>query len=486
MTYPLETIVAWAKRKWFVYPNSEIYGGLANMRDYGPYGSLLRKNIYDLRRKHFVQERDDMVGLDTTILAHPTTRQASGHLAGFSDALIDDKKTGQRFRADKIIEESISAKAERFGGEESVLDYVKETYGFENLSPEAWGNEGMHAFILGEKLKNPTTGKDADWTEVRQFNLMLNTHLWPVADDANKVYMRPETCQSLFTDFKNVLDTTRMRIPFGLAQIGKAFRNEITPGQFMYRTREFEQMEIEYFVPADADVAMKHFEQRKSDSMNYRTEIIGIAPENLRFKDHDKLAHYAAAATDVEYKFPRGFWEVQGVHNRTDFDLRQHQEYSKQNMQYNDPKTGQRYIPRCIEASTGLGRQVMVTMLEFYDEEKLTKENSDGSVSEDTRIVIRFPFQIAPVKYAILPLMEKDDNMVDLGRQIFNKLKKQFNCEFDLWWAIGKRYRRQDEIGTPYCICVDHQSLEDGTVTIRDRDTMEQVRVNWVDIGNDR
>lgn len=277
------------------------------MRDYGPYGSLLRKNIYDLRRKHFVQEREDMVGLDTTILAHPTTRQASGHLAGFSDALIDDKKTGQRFRADKIIEESISAKAERFGGEESVLTYVKERYGFENLSPEAWGNEGMHAFIVGEKLKNPATGKDADWTEVRQFNLMLNTHLGPVADDANKVYMRPETCQSLFTDFKSVLDTTRMRIPFGLAQIGKAFRNEITPGQFMYRTREFEQMEIEYFVPADADEAMKHFNQRKSDSMQYWTEIIGISPEHLRFKDHDKLAHYAAAATDIEYRFPRGF-----------------------------------------------------------------------------------------------------------------------------------------------------------------------------------
>ena len=554
MNFPLETIVAWAKRKWFVYPNSEIYGGLANMRDYGPYGSQLRKNIYDLRRKHFVQERDDMVGLDTTILAHPTTRQASGHLAGFSDALIDDKKTGQRFRADKIIEEildnkmsiieemlsryypnldynawkviEIEEKDIRFldynvdntrildliyryiqerkddivffdweynekelikeTAEYSLMEFFKWKYGFENLSPEAWGNEGMHAFILGEKLKNPTTGKDADWTEVRQFNLMLNTHLWPVADDANKVYMRPETCQSLFTDFKNVLDTTRMRIPFWLAQIGKAFRNEITPGQFMYRTREFEQMEIEYFVPADADEAMKFFEQRKSDSMNYRTQIIGISPENLRFKDHDKLAHYAAAATDVEYRFPRGFGEVQGVHNRTDFDLRQHQEYSKQNMQYNDPKTGARYIPRCIEASTGLGRQVMVTMLEFYDEEVLKKENSDGTTSEDTRIVVRFPFQLAPVKYAILPLMEKDDNMVDLGRQIFNKLKKRFNCEFDLGGAIGKRYRRQDEIGTPYCICVDHQSLEDGTVTIRDRDTMEQVRVSWEEIGNDK
>ncbi len=484
--HSLETIVSWAKRKWFVYPNSEIYGGLANMRDYGPYGSQLRKNIADLRWKHFVQERDDMVGLDTTILAHPTTRKASGHLAGFSDALIDDKKTGQRFRADKIIEESISLKVERFGGEDAVQKYISDTYGFDNLSPEAWGNEGMHKFILWEKLKNPSNSKDAEWTEVRQFNLMLNTHLWPIADEDNKVYMRPETCQSLFTDFKNVLDTTRMRIPFGLAQIGKAFRNEITPGQFMYRTREFEQMEIEYFVPADAEVAMKYFEQRKEDSRNYWVDIIGIKPENLRFKDHEKLAHYAAAATDIEYRFPRGFGEVQGVHNRTDFDLKQHQEFSKQSMQYSDPKTWERYIPRCVEASTGLGRQVMVSMLEFYDEETLTKENSDGSTSTDTRVVVRFPFTLAPVKYAILPLIEKNDDMVDLGRTIVHQLKKKFNCEFDLGGAIGKRYRRQDEIGTPYCICVDHQSLEDGTVTVRDRDTMEQVRVKWEEIGMNR
>lgn len=624
MSHSLETIVAWAKRKWFVYPNSEIYGGLANMRDYGPYWSLLRKNIYDLWRKHFVQEREDMVWLDTTILAHPTTRQASGHLAGFSDALIDDKKTGQRFRADKIIEEYVewlstkmpeltivvdcihttikkldnptfgqnivvenlevnkelvdylmtlpqrkvfvtnadsaiikevfkqywdieiftlnnnpnksdleyykqlsrylqqsplhciyfdhneknidSAKnawynqlllhtnnrdtiqwiETKINAYSDIQKYVKERYGFDNLSPEARGNEGMHRFIVGEKLKNPTTGKDADWTEVRQFNLMLNTHLWPVADDANKVYMRPETCQSLFTDFRNVCDTTRMRIPFGLAQIGKAFRNEITPGQFMYRTREFEQMEIEYFVPADADNAMKVFEQRKSDSMYYWTNIIGISSKNLRFKDHDKLAHYAAAATDIEYRFPRWFGEVQWVHNRTDFDLHQHQEYSKQNMQYTDPKTGARYIPRCIEASTGLGRQVMVTMLEFYDEEIVKKENSDGSMSEDTRVVVRFPFAIAPVKYAILPLIEKDEAMMALGRQIYDDLKSKYKCEFDASGNIGKRYRRQDEIGTPYCICIDHQSTQDGTVTIRDRDTMEQTRVAWEDIKHTR
>lgn len=586
------------------------------MRDYGPYGSQLRKNIYDLWRKYFVQQRSDIVWLDTTILAHPTTRQASGHLAGFSDALIDDKKTGQRFRADKIIEEYIETLSKKMPDPIFVVDcihttikkldnspfwtnieaknlapnkelidfivslpykkvfvtnapvviiqetlqeygnieifslennpskkdpeyykqlckylkispqhmiyfdhmqenldsattagisqvflhttnrdtitrletkkqtyknlenYVKEKYSFKNLSPEARGNEGMHAFIIGEKLKNPSNGKDADWTEVRQFNLMLNTHLGPVADDANKVYMRPETCQSLFTDFRNVLDTTRMRIPFGLAQIGKAFRNEITPGQFLYRTREFEQMEIEYFVPADPDQAMKYFEQWKSDSMSYWTDVIWISSQNLRFKDHDKLAHYAAAATDIEYRFPRGFGEVQWVHNRTDFDLCQHQQYSKQNMQYTDPKTGARYIPRCIEASTGLGRQVMVTMLEFYDEETIKEW--------DTRVVVRFPFAIAPVKYAILPLIEKDETMMKLAKEIYDDLKVMYKCEFDASGNIGKRYRRQDEIGTPYCICIDHQSWEDGTVTIRDRDTMQQIRLDHKQIKTRR
>lgn len=299
---------------------------------------------------------------------------------------------------------------------------------------------------------------------------MLDTHLGPVADDANKVYMRPETCQSLFTDFKSVCDTTRMRVPFGLAQIGKAFRNEITPGQFLYRMREFEQMEIEYFVPADKDIAQKHYEQWKEDAMRYWTEVIGISKEHLRFKDHEKLAHYAAAATDVEFLYPWGWGEIQGVHNRTDFDLKQHQEYSKKDMQYVDPKTGDRYIPWCIEASFGLGRTMMVTMLEFYDEEEV-KEG-------DMRVVVRFPFALAPVKYAIFPLMEKDEKMMETAKEITHKLKKQgINVEYDGSGNIGKRYRRQDEIGTPYCITIDHQTLEDGTVTIRHRDSMAQERI---------
>lgn len=469
MWFNLETIVAWAKRKWFVYPNSEIYGGLANARDFGPYGSLLKRNIVNLWTNHFTQERDDVLFMDTTIIAHPTTWQASGHLASFADALIDDKNTGQRFRADKLIEDFFEKNRNGLNDK----DFAKKL-AVGNLSPEAWWNEWMRNFIVKNIPNNPESKKPADWTECRNFNLMLDTHLWPVANDSSKVYLRPETCQSLFTNFGSVLDTTRARIPFGLAQIGKAFRNEITPWQFLYRTREFEQMEIEYFVENDADVAMKVYEQWKKDSMEFWTNIMGIDPEHLKFKDHEKLAHYAQAAVDIEYLYPRGFGEIQGVHNRSDFDLKQHQEFSGKDMQYSDPFTGKRYHPRCIEASWGLGRSVMVTMLEFYDEEILE--------AGDTRVVIRFPKQLAPVKFAILPLVKKDEQQVNIAQKIFKDLSKQFKCEYDDGGAIGKRYRRQDEIWTPYCITVDHQSLEDGTVTIRERDSMEQKRIRIEDI----
>ena len=550
--YNLETIVSRAKRKGFVYPNSEIYWGLANAWDFGPYGSLLKKNISDLWVKHFTQERDDVVFMDTAIIAHPTTWQASGHLASFSDALIDDKKTGKRFRADKIIEDFLEKEWKRIresdpnwsreidehhqesleiirkyhnqdwiGTEigvpelnevykylisigktetaekakklrdsyqrifdqqikmrtgKELSEKICKLYSIPNLSPESWGNEGMKAFIEKYIPNNPETWNPAEWTECRNFNLMLGTNLGPVADESSKVYLRPETCQSLFTDFKAVLDSTRNRIPFGLAQIGKAFRNEITPGQFLYRTREFEQMEIEYFVPADPDKAMAIYNQWKEDCMHYWTKIIGINPENLRFKDHDKLAHYAAAAVDVEYAYPRGFGEIQGIHNRTNFDLTQHQEHSSKDMQYTDPFTGERYIPRCIEASFGLGRQVMVTMLEFYDEEQLEDWTS--------RVVIHFPKQLAPIKFAILPLIKKDTDQVQIAEDLFKKLSKICKCEYDDSGAIGKRYRRQDEIWTPYCITIDQQSKEDGTVTLRDRDTMEQIIVKIEDLPN--
>lgn len=464
MWFSLETIVSWAKRKWFVYPNSEIYWGLANAWDFGPYWSLLKKNISDLWIKHFVQERDDIVFMDTAIIAHPTTWQASWHLASFADALIDDKNTGQRFRADKIIEDFFEKNREWLNDED-----LAEKLWVTNLSPESWGNEWMRDFIVKNITNNPETWKPANWTECRNFNLMLDTHLWPVANDSSKVYMRPETCQSLFTNFRSILDSTRMRIPFWLAQTWKAFRNEITPGQFLYRTREFEQMEIEYFVENDENKAMETYEQRKKDSMEYRTKVIEINPENLRFKDHEKLAHYAAAAVDIEYRYPRWFGEIQGVHSRTDFDLKQHQDTSGKDMQYSDPFTGKRYIPRCVEASWWLGRSVMVTMLEFYDEENL--ENGES------RVVVRFPKQLAPVKFAVLPLVKKDEKQVEIAEKIFKDLSKKFKCEYDDWGAIGKRYRRQDEIGTPFCITIDHQTIEDWTVTIRDRDSMQQKRV---------
>jgi len=472
MWFSLDTIVSWAKRKWFVYPNSEIYGWLANAWDFWPYGAKLKKNIADIWVKHFTQERDDMVFMDTAIIAHPTTWKASGHLASFSDALIDDKQTGQRFRADKIIEDFFESKREWMTDDE-----LAEKYGVKNLSPESRWNDWMRDFIIKNIPNNPDTGKIAEWTDCRNFNLMLDTHLWPVANDASKVYMRPETCQSLFTDFRAVLDTTRSRIPFGLAQIWKAFRNEITPGQFLYRTREFEQMEIEYFVEDNEETAMKTYNQWKEDCMDYWTNVIWINPEHLRFKDHEKLAHYAKAATDVEYLYPRGFGEIQWIHNRTNFDLTQHQNESGKDMQYSDPYTWKRYIPRCIEASFGLGRQVMVVMLEFYDEEELEWW--------DSRVVVRFPKKLAPVKFAILPLVKKDEKQVEIAKKIFKDLAKQFACEYDDNWAIGKRYRRQDEIWTPFCITVDQQSCEDGeTVTIRDRDTMEQRRIKISEIAD--
>ena len=476
MANSLETVVAWAKRKGFVYPNSEIYWWLANAWDFWPYGALLKKNISDLWIKHFTQERDDIIFMDTAIIAHPTTWKASWHLASFSDALIDDKKTWQRFRADKLIEDFFEKNREWLSD-----DDLAKKFWVKNLSPESWGNDWMRAFIIEHIPQNPDTKEAADWTECRNFNLMLETHLGPVANDASKVYMRPETCQSLFTDFKAVLDTTRARIPFGLAEVWKAFRNEITPGQFLYRTREFEQMEIEYFVPANSEKAMDIYNQWKKDCMEYWTKIIGISPDHLRFKDHEKLAHYAAAAVDVEYLYPRWFWEIQWVHNRTNFDLSQHQEYSAKDMQYSDPYTGERYIPWCIEASFGLGRQVMVTMLEFYDEENL--ENGES------RVVIRFPKQLAPVKFAILPLIKKDVAQVETAEKIFRDLSKSFKCEYDDGWAIWKRYRRQDEIGTPYCVTVDQESVDKDspnywTVTVRERDSMEQTRVKIEDLKN--
>lgn len=479
MWFPLDTIVAWAKRRWFVYPGSDIYGGLANAWDYGPYGSVLKKNIADARWKFFVQQRDDMVGMDSQILMHPRVWEASGHVGNFNDPMIDDKKTGERFRADKLIEDKIQQIRDKVW-EKGTTDAVVKVYKVPNLIPESWTFDQMRAFIVAEIPHNPNTKKAADWTEVRKFNMMFSTHQGVIENDESKVWLRPETAQGIFVNFRNVTDTTRMRVPFGIAQIGKAFRNEITPGQFLYRTREFEQMEIEYFVENDHDKAMERFEDWKSASQEFWKDVVWLKAENLKFREHEKdeLAHYSAGTFDVEYQFPRGWGELQGLAYRTDFDLKQHMEFSGKDMQYTDPYSGKRYIPHVIEPSFGLSRTVLVTMLDAYDEEKYT----NGKWEEETRTVARFHKNIAPIKFCIIPLLKKDPKMVGMAEDIYRKLSKDYMCEFDDSGNIGKCYRRQDEIGTPYCITVDHQSLEDNTVTIRDRDTMAQERVSMSDI----
>ena len=479
MTYWLETIVSRAKRRWFVYPGSDIYGGLANAWDYGPYGVQLKKNIQDIRWKNFVQKREDMIGIDAQILMHPRTWEASWHVGNFNDPMIDDKHTGERFRADKLIEDKIALIVAEVG-EPWTLQAFQKVYKVPNLIPESWTFEQMHDFIKEEIPNNPNNKKKADRTEVRKFNMMFSTYQWVLANEDNKVWLRPETAQGIFVNFKNVMDTTRMRIPFWIAQIGKSFRNEITPGNFLFRTREFEQMEIEYFVENDEDKAMEKFAEWKEQSEDFWYNKIGLDTEKLRFRDHedDELSHYSKATVDVEYKYPRGWGELQWLAYRTDFDLTQHQEFSGKDMQYHDPHTGKRYVPHVIEPSFGLSRTVLATMIDAYEEESYTDSNG----KEATRVVARFHKNIAPIKFAILPLIKKDEKQVELARAIFDQLSENHVCEYDDGWAIGKRYRRQDEIWTPYCITIDHQSIEDGTVTVRERDSMEQQRMAAKDI----
>ena len=477
MSYNLETIVAWAKRKWFVYPGSDIYGGLANSWDLGPYGSLLRKNVLDAWVKEFVQKRKDMVLLDSAILMNPKTWEASWHLSNFSDPLIDDKNTGERFRVDKLIEEKIE-EFRKSSSDKEILSKLKKEFSVENLIPESWTFEQMKAFIEKYIPNNPNSWKKADWTDVRKFNLMFKTFQWVTEDNTSAVYLRPETAQWIFVNFKNILDTTRLRIPFGIAQIGKSFRNEITPWNFLYRVREFEQMEIEYFVEPKQDD--QHFEDWKKDSWNWWVDKIWIKKENLRFRDHeqDELSHYSSWTADIEYHFPWGWGELQGIAKRTDYDLKQHQKFSWVNMQYTDPKTWLRYIPYVIEPSWGLTRAILTAMLDAYDEEKYT----DPKWNEQTRVVLHFHKNIAPIKFAILPLMEKKEEMKNIADEIFDKLSENYVCEIDVRWNIWKRYRRQDEIWTPYCITIDFDTLDDNTVTIRDRDSMEQIRIKIDDI----
>lgn len=474
MTHSLETIVSWAKRRAFVYPGSDIYGGLANAWDYGPYGAQLRKNILDAWWKFFVQKRPNIVGIDGALLMHPKVREASGHVGGFNDPLIDDKNTGERFRADKLIEDDLEKKRPDYDDDAALQAAISAKYGVNNLVPDSRSFETQYEYIVGEDIRNPNKKKEkADWTNVRAFSMMLATKLGVIEDDSAKVWLRPETAQAMFVNFRNVVDTTRLRLPFGLAQVGKAFRNEITPGNFLFRTREFEQMEIQMFVTDE--MSEQQFQEFQDMSWEYWLQVIGLKQDNLRNRDHadDELAHYARAARDFEYKFPRGWGELQGIHDRTDFDVNQHQEHSSKDLQYSDPHTGQRFVPHVVELSMGLSRTILTVMLDAYDEETYTDSNG----REQTRVVVRFAPNIAPVRFALFPLIKKDEDQVRIAHELFGRLAEDFVCEYDESGAIGKRYRRQDEIGTPYCITIDHDSVTDQTVTIRDRDSMQQVRI---------
>ncbi len=441
----MEKIVALAKNRGFVYPGSEIYGGLANAWDYGPLGVELKNNVKKAWWKKFVQESPYNVGVDCAILMNPQVWVASGHVGGFSDPLIDCKQCKTRHRADKLIE-----------------DWNKENN--INQPVDGWTNEQLIGYIKEKGVKCPDCGS-TNFTDIRKFNLMFKTFQGVTEDSKAEIYLRPETAQGIFVNFKNVQRTTRKKIPFGIGQIGKSFRNEITPGNFTFRTREFEQMELEFFCEPGKD--LEWFNYWKEFCMNWLLSL-GIKKENLKMRDHSKeeLSHYSNATTDIEFKFPFGWGELWGIADRTDFDLRQHMEHSKEDLSYFDPNTNEKYVPYCIEPSLGADRVTLAFLCDAYDEEEV----AEG----DVRTVLRFHPAIAPVKIAVLPLSKK---LGDEAYKLYEKLTKKYVCEYDETGSIGKRYRRQDEIGTPFCITFDFDSLNDQSVTIRDRDTMQQIRL---------
>lgn len=443
-----EKVVALCKRRGFVFAGSDIYGGLSNTWDYGPYGSLLKKNVKDLWWRTFVQEREDIVGLDSAILMNPKVWVASGHVGNFSDPLLDCRECKERVRGDKLIEENLGIEAAVGKSLAEVTEIIRDN-----------------------GLKCPKCGK-CNFTEARAFNLMFKTYQGVVEETAAEIYLRPETAQGIFVNFKNVVQNCRVKVPFGIAQIGKAFRNEITPGNFTFRTREFEQMEIEFFVhPSEVGA---HFDKWKEQCRQFYLDL-GVKEENLRFREHeaDELSHYSSMTYDIEYDFPFGWGELMGLAYRGCFDLTQHQEHSGEKLQYMDPQTNEWFLPHVIEPSFGADRTVLTVLLDAYCEDE---------VGGETRVVMKFDPKIAPVRCAIFPLMKKE-GLSEKAREIFDMLKKDFMVEYDDSGAIGKRYRRQDEIGTPFCVTVDFDTLEDGTVTLRERDSMEQRRVRVEELG---
>lgn len=457
-----KNIVSHAKEYGFVFQSSEIYDGLSAVYDYGQLGSELKNNLKTYWWKSMVQLNENIVGIDSAIFMHPTIWKASGHVDGFNDPMIDNKDSKKRYRADQLIEDKID-RYEKDGKSDKAAQLQKDLDNALNADDLV----RLKTIIEEHNIVCPISGTK-NWTDVRQFNLMFATQMGAMADGAEQVYLRPETAQGIFVNFLNVQKTGRMKVPFGIAQIGKAFRNEVIARQFIMRMREFEQMELQFFVRPGTE--LEWYEKWKETRLKWHLAL-GSDPAKYRYHDHVKLAHYANAAVDIEYDFPFGFKEVEGIHSRTDFDLKQHQEFSKKKMQYFDPEINQNYIPYVVETSVGLDRLFLTVFANSLVHEDLSTEEK-----QDSRVVLKFHPAIAPVKAAIFPLTKKD-GLPEKAREIMNRLKLDFNMQYDEKDAIGKRYRRQDAIGTPYCITVDHQTLEDNTVTIRHRDTMEQERV---------
>jgi glycyl-tRNA synthetase len=488
-----KNVISHSKEYGFIFPSSEIYDGLSAVYDYGQNGAELKNNIKDYWWKFMTMLHDNIVGIDAAIFMHPTTWKASGHVDAFNDPMIDNKDSKKRYRADVLIEEAVvkmeekiekevEKAAKRFGDSfdkgmflttnPRAQEYQKKIDETNARLKDAMGNADMAALkqlVVDLEIVDPLSGS-RNWTDVRQFNLMFSTEIGSLAEEANKIYLRPETAQGIFVNFLNVQKTGRMKIPFGIAQIGKAFRNEIVARQFIFRMREFEQMEMQFFVKPGEE--MKWYEFWKEKRMRWH-HALGLGTENYRFFDHLNLAHYANAACDIQFNFPIGFKELEGIHSRTDFDLKNHEKYSGKKLQYFDSEDNQNYIPYVIETSIGLDRMFLAVLSKSYKEEKL----DDGS----ERVVLRIPPPLAPNKVAILPLIKKD-GLPEKAMAIMDDLKFDLRCFYEEKDAIGRRYRRQDAIGTPYCVTVDHQTLQDDTVTIRDRDSMKQERVKITEI----
>lgn len=446
----ISEIVSICKMRGIVFPGSEIYGGLANSWDYGPLGVEIKNNVKKAWWKKFVQESPYNVGLDSAILMNPQVWVASGHVGGFNDPLMDCKECKTRYRADKLIEDYLFEK-----GQDAVVD--------------GWSNDQMKDYILEHEIKCPDCGS-LNYTDIRQFNLMFKTFQGVTEDSSSEIFLRPETAQGIFVNFSNVQRTTRKKVPFGIAQIGKSFRNEITPGNFIFRTREFEQMELEFFCAPGED--MEWFEYWKNYCLKWLSDL-GMEEESIRVRDHsaEELSHYSNATSDIEFKFPFGWGELWGIADRTDFDLKQHGSHSGKDIIYTDPITNQKYVPYCIEPSLGVDRVLLAFLCNAFKEEELD--------DNDKRTVLQLHPFLAPFKACILPLTKK---LKDKAGEVYSELAKYMMVDYDEAGSIGKRYRRQDEIGTPYCITIDFDTLEDNTVTIRDRDSMEQIRISIAEL----